>query len=440
MSARVAPTFVLLAVAIAAIAVWPWYSARTILAAAPTPAPVLADYATRDETIAFYESRIRLDPADQISARLLAGQYMQRYREAGDVGDILRARAQGLRSLQLQPQNNAGADETIASADTALHRFREALHYESLARWERPDDTNALAQMASLSMELGEYDAARHDLRVLARMPETATTLAVRGRYDELTGRLDEARRLLTIAMQQADALMDNPAQSRAWYHMRRGELDFSAGDAARARQDERDAIAEFPQYEQAWRTLARFCWAGRDWGCTLDAAKNAVAIVPMPESLGYEADAERALGDREAAGRTERLIVAIERIGNAYHLSDRLLSVYYAEHRVRVNDALAIAERETALRGDEIYAQDTLAWAAAVAGDWPLAREAARRATRYGTQDPRIFYHAGVIAQHFGDRETARRDLSEALALNAQFDPFYGDDARRRLDDLREP
>jgi Flp pilus assembly protein TadD len=66
--------------------------------------------------------------------------------------------------------------------------------------------------------------------------------------------------------------------------------------------------------------------------------------------------------------------------------------------------------------------------------GKWRVALAAIRQATRYGTQDPRIQFHAGIIALHFGLRSEARTRLHAALALNPQFDPVYADAARRAL------
>jgi Flp pilus assembly protein TadD len=152
---------------------------------------------------------------------------------------------------------------------------------------------------------------------------------------------------------------------------------------------------------------------------------------------LGYEADAQRALGDEHASQQTQLLIFAVQRIGNAYHINDRLLAIYFAEHGVRLDDAYRIAQREVRVRGSEIYAQDTLAWCAAMNGRWEVARTAAREATRYNTQDPRIQFHAGMIALHFGRIAQARKDLSTALKLNPWFDPFYADEARARLRQL---
>ncbi len=217
-------------------------------------------------------------------------------------------------------------------------------------------------------------------------------------------------------------------------YHFRLGEVLFSQGKIGEAKQREREALRYFPHFELAYRALARFCWATKDWPCARDAAVEGAAVVPVPETLGYEADAQEALGDRGGAARTRALVVAIERLGNAYHLNDRLLAVYYSEHGIRLDDAYRIAQREVRLRGNEVYAQDTLAWAAAMDGRWGTARAAALAATRFGTQDPRILFHAGTIAMHFHQDGRATRLLQGALALNPRFDPFYAQKAREML------
>jgi hypothetical protein len=124
-------------------------------------------------------------------------------------------------------------------------------------------------------------------------------------------------------------------------------------------------------------------------------------------------------LGDGQAAAATGDLIAAIERIGNAYRVNDRLIAIYYVEHGLRRDDALRIARRDAATRGDEIYAQDTLAWAAAGDGHWTEARGAMAKAIRYDTQDPRLQFHAGMIALHFGDRSRG-----EALAWSERSAP----------------
>ncbi|MGA9943895.1 MAG: tetratricopeptide repeat protein, partial [Candidatus Cybelea sp.] len=129
-----------------------------------------------------------------------------------------------------------------------------------------------------------------------------------------------------------------------------------------------------------------------------------------------------------------DALIRAEQRLFNSQGINDRLLAIYYAEHREHLNDALAAARSDAAKRGDEIYADDTMAWVLAAMGRWNAARVYAQRAVRYETQDPELQYHAGIIAMHTGHIPEARYRLREALAADPQFHPVYAAEARRAL------
>jgi Tfp pilus assembly protein PilF len=337
-------------------------------------------------------------------------------------------------SLAVQPRN-VGAIAEMASVLLTLHRFREALGFADRLVAYDPSSPEFLAQKANLEMELGEYERAGTTLgRIPSGKRRTVQALTSRARLDEVTGHLTRARELLADATAQADAITDAPAQSRAWYHFRAGELAFKAGDNEAAIADEQDALAIMPTFNLALKDLAKFELANGNERQALDAAVRGAQVTPFAETLGYEADAQAALGDGRAAAATRDLIFAIERIGNAYHVNDRLLAVYYADRHLRSDDALAIARREAAARGDEIYAQDTLGWAAVRDNHWTEAQRAMTRATRYETEDPSLQYHAAIVALHFGRTVEAERRLERALALNPHFDPVFAEDARERL------
>jgi tetratricopeptide (TPR) repeat protein len=255
----------------------------------------------------------------------------------------------------------------------------------------------------------------------------------IESRYLELTGHLAQARDLLARATAIENASFDTPAQQRAWYFFREGEMAFEAGDTAGAIADENEALAIFPNYSEANRFKARFECALHEWQACLADATASANVVPYPETLGYEADAQRALGDSAGAARTDDLIRTVERIGNTQHISDRLLAIYYSEHRIHLADAYAIAKRELLAR-DDIFTEDTLAWAAAMNGRWSEARAHMRRALAYDTENSLLQYHAGIIALHFGDRTAAKARFERALALNPSFHPYYADDARAHL------
>jgi tetratricopeptide (TPR) repeat protein len=434
------------AVALTAIAAWPAYVGNGADAAhsasLPTPAPVHADYLERDRLIAFWErAHSEHRRGDMLSPTNLSGQYLQRYRERGDPGDVVRAMHLAQEALRAQPYGNSAAELALGSTYVALHRFADALAVTRSVERYLPGEPSVLVREASVDLELGRYDAASAIVARLRarRQPERVPSLDVEtliARYDELTGHLARARERFERVVAFGNARYDASAQQRAWFWFRAGELAFEAGDNDRAIAAERRALDVFPDFSEANRMLARVLCSLQRWQKCLAAASASAAVVPYPEVLGYEADAQRALGDPASAAATDDLIRTIERIGNAQHVSDRLLAIYYSEHGERTADAYAIAKRELLLR-DDVYAEDTLAWAAAMDGRWTEAAARSRAALRYGTENALFRYHAGVIALHAGEREGARSWLRQALALNAQFHPFYAEDARRRLAEL---
>jgi len=419
--------------ALIALAAWPIaFEATAAPAAAFTPAPVTADYLTRNRLISFQEGILRSHPSDQITQRMLALQYLQRFREQGDIGDVTRAEHVAERSIRLQPQGNTAAQMALASADLDYHQFRAALVRERAALAGEPFNDNARAQIASLQMELGEYGAARATLAAIGPGgPENPTVEAVAARLDELTGHLDRARALVGNAIEVMDSNFESPAYDRSWYHVRAGQLAFEAGDAGAVRREFAEALRIDPQNYLAMLFAARACRAVKDWTCTLDMATQSADIYPLPQALGYKADAQRALGDAAGAAQTDALIGAEQRLFNVQGINDRLLANYYAERGVHLDVALRAARSDYAKRGDEIYADDTLAWVLAARGQWQQARVFAVRATRLGTQDPELQYHAAIIALHSGHAAEARQRFGLALAENPQFHPVYADEAR---------
>jgi tetratricopeptide (TPR) repeat protein len=421
--------------ALGALAIWPWFVQLRAAPAPFSPAPVIADYLSRDRLVAFEEREVRASPTDQILARMLAGQYMQRFRERYDLGDILRARRFALRSLQLQPQGNTAAQMTLASTYLAFHRFREALQHERAAVAGEPFDANARAQIASLQMELGEYAEARTTLAAIpATGPEDPTVDSIWARFYELTGHIDRARVLMQRATLTIDSNVSNPAYDRSWFHMRNGQLAFESGDFETSQEELTISLTDFPGNAGALLWEARMYRAQKRWPQALAAASRSAGIYPLPQALGYQADAQRALGQAVAARATEALVGAEERLFNAQGINDRLLANYYAQRRIHLNEALQAAKDDYRRRGDEIYSCDTMAWVLAAMGRWHQALPFARLALRTGTQDSEVRYHAAMVELHNGRPERARELLQSALSNSSNFDAFEAADARDQL------
>ncbi|MBV8886636.1 MAG: tetratricopeptide repeat protein [Chroococcidiopsidaceae cyanobacterium CP_BM_RX_35] len=398
---------------------------------------VFPDYLQRSHIINFYEQEVHKSPESPLPLRLVAAQYLKRFREMGDVEDLLRAEQAARSSLAMQPHHNGISSMLLASALLSQHRFQEALDVVTHDQRLVADAPSVVSLTASIQMELGNYGVAHQLLQTLPNEEDLSGYNAVAARYQELTGNLAGARELLDEAMQQMDLFYTNSAETRAWFHVRAGDLAFVAGDLALSLQRYQEALALFPLEIPAFTGLARLYVAQHRWREALEAANQGIELVPLVETLGYKADAQRALGEQKGAAETEALIEVVGHLSQVKGIYDRALAIYYADHSIHLPEALQIARREVAVR-DDIYAEDTLAWAAAANGRWQEAQRAAQQATRYGTEDALLLFHAGTIALLCGDREAAIKQLTQALNLNPQFHHKYADTARRVLADQK--
>jgi Tfp pilus assembly protein PilF len=102
----------------------------------------------------------------------------------------------------------------------------------------------------------------------------------------------------------------------------------------------------------------------------------------------------------------------------------------------MKPREAYQNAVREYEVRRD-IYGADAVAWTALKAGELAKANRAIKQALRLGTQDARLFYHAGMIARASGEKQTAGEYLRRALALSPQFDPLQTRIAKQALSEI---
>jgi len=81
----------------------------------------------------------------------------------------------------------------------------------------------------------------------------------------------------------------------------------------------------------------------------------------------------------------------------------------------------------------DDLYTEDTCAWALYRAGRLDEAEAASRKALALGTPDARLLHHAGAIRLARGDR-TGLALVRRALRLNPGFDLTGAAEAKRLL------
>ena len=393
-----------------------------------------------EQTIRFLEDRIKRDPEDFIAHNKLAGQYLQRVRETGDVTYLnLAARAAHASLATLPPEQNTGGLTALAQVEYASHEFAAARdHALQLSKLE-PNKSYPYQTLGDALLELGEYDkaeAAFHQMDQLGGV-QGLTRVSIEQRMARLAalhGDPNGAQRHFSNALRLALALPAPPRETVAWCRWQLGETAFSVGDYVTAEQHYRDALTTFPDYFRALASLGRVRAAQGDLADAIEQYEHAVRIIPDPSFVAALGDLYQLAGrDKDAAAQYS----LVEKIGHLNQLNgtlyNRQLTLFYADHDLKADEAYANAEREYAVRKD-IYGADALAWTALKAGRLAEAQTAIKEALRLDTTDAKLFYHAGMIAQAGGDTERAHEYLKRALSINPQFDPMQAAIARKNL------
>jgi len=255
-------------------------------------------------------------------------------------------------------------------------------------------------------------------------------------RVAELRGHRERAQRLYTEALNAALNEAPLSRETVAWCRWQLGETAFSTGDYATAEKHYRDALTTFPDYYRALGGLGRVLAARGNLPGALAQYERAVSVLPDPVLVAALGDLYQLAGRTREASAKFALVEQIARISAAgSEPYNRQLTLFYADHDLKPEEAYRQAVRESETRRD-LYGADAVAWTALKAGKLPEAQRAMSEALRLGTQDARLFYHAGLIARAAGDKTAARDFLQRALKLNPQFDARHAPIARQALNE----
>jgi tetratricopeptide (TPR) repeat protein len=402
----------------------------------PPASPVPANTDGSERAIRFLEDRVKRDPDDFIALNKLAGYYLLRLRETGNVTWLNLAERAARSSLKAIPaEQNAGGLSLLAQVEFASHDFASARdHAGQLTRLE-PRKAYPYLLLGDALTELGDYEAARSAFREMERRGSADVVARTRlARMAALTGDNARAERFYVDALNLAVEAVPPSRETIAWCRWQLGETAFGAGDYDRAEKHYRDSLVTFPDYYRALAGLGRALAAKGAINGAIEHYERAVRILPDPASVSALGDLLQVAGRTKEAEAQYALCEQTARISAAGgQLYNRQLALYYADHGLKSGEAYQLAKREYETRRD-VYGADALAWAALKAGKIDEARQAAKDALRLGTQDAKLFYHAGMVARAAGDREAAQEYLRRALNLSPRFDPRQSQVAKQAL------
>jgi len=372
------------------------------------------------------------DPAPYVELSVV---YMQKARETADAGYLLRAEAACDKSLSLRP-GFYDAMQVVPWIYNAQHRFDEGAAAARAARAMIPGDAWNYGTLGDALLELGNYDGARQSYDQMALYQPDSAALARVARLREIMGNPDGAIAAISDAVEASRS--DHP-EHYAWALMQRGNFYFNTGRIASADTDYTAALAAFANYHLALAGLARVRMAQGKfvesevlYRKALDVAPYQETIVGLTDLLLYQNRAADTAG-------LFALMEAIEKLQRASHVRPGWLLVqFWADHDMRLTDALALARQEAADRKD-IKTMDALAWALYKNQLYDDAAAASAQARRLGTHDAILYFHAGMIERKRGHIPDAVALLKRALEINPHFDVRHGPEAQAVLSELTQ-
>jgi tetratricopeptide (TPR) repeat protein len=409
---------------------------------APVPEALLTPHPTgTDHLIHSAQATVARGPADATAYARLGAAYFQRARETGDVSDYQLAEQSLTKSLDLVSADFSAdaALGTMAEVCMGEHRFADALNYAQKALSLGTGDVSPFAIIGDAYADMGEYDKAGV---AYGRLTPPDMTLSPRAAYARdsrisylkfIAGDTAGAISLMKTAVTEGlEAQL--PGENLAWLYYELGEYDTQAGDSASADTAYLTALNIHPGDYRALAGLGKLRGTQGRYAEAIKLYQSAIAVVPMPIYVAELGDLYTKAGNLTEARKQYQLVQYIGLLGHINQvLHNRDLALFYAEHDMKLDEALALAHKEFEVRHD-IYTWDALAWALYKNGKYQEASDAINHALHPGTRDALLFFHAGMIASRLGQTSQAKERLQTALSINPGFHVIYAGVARQQL------
>jgi tetratricopeptide (TPR) repeat protein len=409
----------------------------------PVPAALLLPHATGTERlIKNMQIRVQSNPKDPAAYAALGAAFFQRARETGDVEDFQQAEQALNRSLDLNSADFSAAPaySTMAEVCMGEHRFSDAVTYAQKALSLGSGDLSPFAIVGDANADMGEYERAaiaysRLDISgESAADPHNVYVRDSRTSYLKfVSGDTRGAIRLMQSAV-AAGTEARLPAENLAWLYYELGEYESQAGDVAGANNSYLTALTIHPGDYRAMAGLGKLRGNQGRYAEAIKLYQSAVAVVPMPMYVAELGDMYTRVGNSAEAKKQYQLVQYIGLLGHINQvLHNRDLALFYADHDIKLDEALTLAHKEFEVRHD-IYTWDALAWALYKNGRYQEASDAMQNALRPGAKDALLFFHAGMISGRLGQTSQAKEQLKTSIAINPHFHVIYSEVAQKQL------
>jgi tetratricopeptide (TPR) repeat protein len=311
----------------------------------------------------------------------------------------------------------------------SLHRFKEA---EPIARklTKARHDSADEGLLGDVLMEQGRLNEAIQAYQEMVNLRPDLQSYTRVAHLRWLKGDLEGAIEVIEMAVTAASPREPEPG---AWAYTRMGTYWLQGGEMEVAEGAAVSATEYAHDYPPALLLRGRVLLAQGKLSAAIEFLQQAAALNPLPEYQWILADALRQAGQGEAATQLEKKIIS-----NGATNDPRTFSLFLATRRQRLPESLQLARDELEIRED-VFTMDALAWALRANGQTAEALDFCQKSLAEGTQDARLFYHAGCIAMDSGRKVEANSLFSRADAIKQMLFPSERSDLTQQFAALKE-
>jgi tetratricopeptide (TPR) repeat protein len=392
-----------------------------VVVAAPGAASGIAHIsgATLEQTIAGLQDHLKATPKDYVSWSTLGLAYVQQARTTVNSDFYPRADGALQKSLSINTSDNYLAYAGLAALANARHDFVAAKAFAGQGLAINRYSDVLYGAMSDAETQLGEYPAAFADVQRMVDLSPDTSSLSRASYTWELRGDTDQAQRLMHQALDDAPN-----GSNRAFALFYLGELAFNSGDASGALALYRQALDAAPTDSAS---LAGKAKAEAALGQPLTAIDDYTTLVqrtPEPSYLIEFGELLDSIGRHDEANQQYAIVETTQKLFEANGVKpDSTQTLFYADHGDPA-EALSSAEQGVATR-PFLVMYDAYAWALHMNGHDADALVAVDKALQTGVKNALFHFHKGMITLALGDRPGARRELTEAMAINPSFSPL---------------
>ncbi|HTD17400.1 MAG TPA: tetratricopeptide repeat protein [Chthoniobacterales bacterium] len=381
-----------------------------------------------DRAIRSLQEQIRVKPEADGVIKRLGWKFVTKARLSCDPGyyRLAEACAQCVRARRSDDPDALLLEGHVLQS---LHRFKEG---ERVARRlvEVRKESADFGLLGDQLMEQGRLDDATSAYQKMVDLrPDLESYMRV-AHLRWLKGDLEGAIEVTRMAVAGGSPLEPEPT---AWAYTRLGIYQLQTGNTEAAAASADLALQFCRNYAPGLLVRGKILLVSGNLGSAIDSLRRAATMNPMPEYQWILADALRA-----GARWTEAEEVEASLMRNGEINDPRTFSLFLASRGKEIEHAVELATAELSTRAD-VFTMDAVAWALAANGRLAEARQYSQRALNEGTQDARLFYHAGSIAKTIGQESEARAFFLRANQFKQSLTPSERDDFNKQFAAVRD-